>query len=105
MLDLWRARVFPNCDRAEIGSVQKPSSPEEHCFAVLNVFSQQPQRKSLCKKCKRELVFLVTERTGDLLKKRFVASMGVDLVPNPIGFLSQTELRSPAEHAAYVFFR
>ena len=74
----------------EIRLLQKTSSAEEQCLTVANIFTQQPQREALCEKCKRQLVFLVTERTGDLLKERFVASVGVNLVANPFCFLSQT---------------
>ena len=88
----------------QIGRLQQTGSPEEQCFAVANIFTQQPQRQALCKKHEGKFVFLVPERTGYLLEKRFVASMGVNLVANPVRFLSQSELRCGIQRAAYSFF-
>ena len=89
----------------EIGRLEETRCAKEQRLAILNGFAQQSQRQTLCEKRERQLVFLVTERGCDLLKKRFVASMHVDLVANPIRFLSQTELRGGIEHAADAFFR
>src|SRR5207249_3085476 len=60
---------------------------------------------SLGEKREWQLVFLITERGRDLLKKRFVASVHVDFVAYPIAFLSQTELCCSVEHAGGPFFR
>src|SRR5439155_15321951 len=77
----------------EVGCLEETRGAEQQRLAILSMFAQQPQRQTLGEKRERQLVFLVTERTGNLLKKRFVTSMGVDLIANPVGFLSQTELR------------
>src|SRR5258707_11501791 len=89
----------------EVGRLQETRCAKEQRLAILNVFAQQPQGQTLCEKCERQLVFLVTERGRDLLEKRFVASVHVDLVTNAIRFLSQTKLRSGIEHAADAFLR
>src|SRR5436190_20544238 len=89
----------------EVGRLQEACCAEEQRLASLDIFAQQPQRQTLCEKCERQLVFLVTECRGDLLEKRFVASVHVDLVANPICFLSQTELRGGIEHAADALLR
>src|SRR6266480_138040 len=89
----------------EVGRFQETRCAKEQRLAILNVFAQQPQRQALCEKCERQLVFLVTERGCDLLEKCFVASVHVDLVANPIRFLSQTELRGGIEHAADALLR
>src|SRR5258708_5941345 len=87
----------------EVGRFQETRGAKQQRLAVLNVSAQQPQRQTLCEKCERQLVFLVTERGCDRLEKRFVASVHVDLVANPIRFLPQTELRGGIEHAADAF--
>src|SRR6266567_2378747 len=88
----------------EIGRLQETGRAEEQCLAVTNILTQQPQRQALCQKRERELVLLVTERSSHLLKKRFVASVCVDLVANPVRLLPQTELRRGFQHAAHAFF-
>src|SRR6476660_7461943 len=87
----------------EVGRLEETRCAKEQRLATLNVFAQQPQRQTLCEKCERQLVFLVTERGRDLLEKRFVASVHVDFVANPIRFLSQTKLRGGTEHATDAF--
>src|SRR6266496_2409431 len=87
----------------EIRRLQETGSAKEQGLAVGNIFTQQAQRQTLCEKRERKFVFFVTERTGDLMKKRFVASVGVDLVANPIRFLSQTKLRCGIQHTGYSF--
>src|SRR5436190_12781899 len=87
----------------EISRLKETRGAKEQRLAVLTIFTQEPQRRTLCEKCERQLVFFVTERGCDLLEKRFVASVHVDLVANPIRFLSQTELRSGIEHAVDAF--
>src|SRR5262249_7297566 len=89
----------------EIGCLEETRCAEEQCLAVGNVFTQQPQRQTLREKSERQFVFLVTERGRNLLEKRSVTSVRVDLVANPVGFVSQTELRRGVEYAADVFFR
>ena len=84
----------------EVSRVEEAGCAKEKRLAILNVFAQRPQRQTLCENCERQLVFFVTERGCDLLEKRFVASMHLDLIADPIGFLSQTELRGGIEHAA-----
>src|SRR5260370_1714234 len=49
--------------------------------------------------------FLVTQRSRDLLEKRFVASVTIDLVANPSGLSPQTKLPCCVEHVLYSFFR
>src|SRR5438094_6502351 len=85
----------------EIGYLQETGSAKEQRFAVANIFTQQSQREPLCENREGKLVFLVTERTRDLLKKRFVASVVLDLNANSGRFLSQTELRCRIQHAAH----
>src|SRR6476620_12199315 len=87
----------------EVGRLEKTRCATQQRLAILNVFAQQPQRQTLCKKWERQLVFLVTECGCYLREKRFVASMHVDLVANAIRFLSQTKLRGGIEHAADAF--
>ena len=87
----------------EVGRLEETRCAKEQRLAILNVFAQQSQRQTLCEKCERQLVFLVTERGCDLLEKRFIASMHIDLVADPIRFLSQTKLRGGIEHAADAF--
>src|SRR5262249_318430 len=77
----------------EVGCLQETRCSEEQRLAILSVFTQQPQRQTLCEKRERQLVFLVTESGRDLLEKRFVSPMRVNFVANPIRFLLQTELR------------
>src|SRR5512132_49164 len=89
----------------EVGRLQETRCAKEQRLAIPNVFAQQPQRQTLCEKCERQLVFLVTERGCDLLEKRFIASVHLDLIANPIRFLSQTELRGGVEHAADALLR
>src|SRR4029077_20339180 len=89
----------------EVGRLEETRCAEEQRLGTLNVFAQQPKRQTLCEKCERQLVFLVTERGCDLLEKRFVASVHVDLVANPIRFLAQTELRRGIEPPADAFLR
>src|SRR5204862_6587047 len=84
----------------EISRLEETRCAKEQRLAVLTVFTQEPQRQALCEKCERQLVFFVTECGCDLLEKRFVASVHLDLVADPIRFLSQTELRGGMEHAA-----
>src|SRR6476660_7217123 len=87
----------------EVRRLEETRRAKEQRLAILNVFAQQPQRQTLCEKCERQLVFLVTEGGCDLLEKCFVASVHVDLVANPARFLSQTELRGGIEHAVDAF--
>src|SRR5262245_10908537 len=87
----------------EVGRLEETRRAKEQRLAILNVFAQQLQRQALCEKCERQSVFLVTERRCDLLEKRLVASMHVDLLANPVCFLSQTELRRGIEHTAEAF--
>src|SRR5438045_9646332 len=94
---IFARRFFVN---VEISSLEETRCAEEQRLAVLTVFTQEPQRRTLCEKCERQLVFFVTERGCDLLEKRFVASMHLDLVADPIGFLSQTGSRGGSEKAA-----
>src|SRR6266496_225372 len=89
----------------EIGYLQETGSAKEQRFAVANIFTQQSQRKPLRENREGKLVFLVTERTRDLLKKRFVASVVLDLISNSARFLSQTELRCGIQHAAHALVR
>src|SRR6266516_1576288 len=89
----------------EIGYLQETGSAKEQRFAVANIFTQQSQRKPLRENREGKLVFLVTERTRDLLKKRFVASVVLDLMSDSACFLSQTELRCGIQHAAYAPLR
>src|SRR5580765_5373543 len=89
----------------EVGRLEETRYAKEQRLAILNVFAQQPQRQTLCEKRERQLVFLVTECGCDLLKKRFIASVHVDLVANSIRFLSQSELRGGIEHAADALLR
>src|SRR4029453_14180242 len=84
----------------EISRLEETRCAKEQGLAILDVFAQQPQRQALCEKCEWQLVFFVTERGCELLEKRFVASVYVDLVANPIRFLSQTELRGGSAHDA-----
>src|SRR5262249_21524411 len=70
----------------EVGCLEETRCAEEQCLAVGNVFTQQPRRQTLREKSERQFVFLVTERGRDVLKKRFVAPVGVDLVANPLAF-------------------
>ena len=72
----------------EIRRRQETGAAEEQPFTLPEVFTQEPKRESLCQERERELVFLVTERAGDLLKKRLIASVRVDLGSNPIRFSS-----------------
>src|SRR5262245_2564256 len=87
----------------EVGHLQKARYSKAQRLAMLNIFTQQLQRQTLCEKRERQFVFFVTESGCDLLEKRFIASMHVDLVANPIRFLSQTELRGGIEHASDAF--
>src|SRR5438477_388249 len=64
----------------EVGRFEKACCAKQQRLAILNLFAQQPQRQTLCEKCERQFVFLVTERGCDLLQKRFVVSVHVDLV-------------------------
>src|SRR6266496_2105443 len=89
----------------EIGYLQETRSAKEQRFAVANIFTQQSQREPLCENREGKLVFLVTERTRNLLKKRFVASVVLDLMSDSARFLSQTELRCGIQHAAYALLR
>src|SRR5438477_12367219 len=77
----------------EISRLEETRCGKEQRLAVLTVFTQEPQRRTLCEKCERQLVFFVTERGCDLLEKCFVAFMHVDLVADPTGLLSQPALR------------
>src|SRR5260370_30160610 len=87
----------------EIGRFQETRGAKQQRLAILKVFAQQPQRQALCDKCERQLVFLVTECGSDLLEKRLIASVHVNLVANPIRFLSQTELRGGTDYAPGAF--
>src|SRR5215467_8399605 len=87
----------------EIGSLQETRCAKKQRFAILEVFPQGPKRQTLCEQRERQLVFLVTECRRDLLEKRFIASMQVDLVANPIRFLSQTKLGRGIKHTADAF--
>src|SRR5437764_14643281 len=84
----------------EISRLEETRCAKEQRLAVLTVFTQEPQRRTLCEKCERQLVFFVTERGCDLLEKCFVASMHVDLVADSIRFLLQRALRGGIEQAA-----
>src|SRR4030095_197099 len=92
---IFARRFFVN---VEVGRFQETGRAKEQSLALLNVFTQQSQRQTLCENCERQLVFLVTERGGDLLEQRFIASVQVYLGANPSRFLSQTELRGGIEH-------
>src|SRR5437764_3109899 len=72
----------------EVGRLEETRCAKEQRLAILNIFAQQAQRQTLCEKGERQLVFLVTECGCDLLEKRFITSVEVDLVANPIRFLS-----------------
>src|SRR5262245_40710570 len=102
LADVFACRFFVD---VEVGCLEETCCAEEQRLAVGNVFAQQPQRQTLREKSERQFVFLVTERGRNLLEKRFVASVHVDLVANPVRFLSQTELRRGVEYAEDVFFR
>src|SRR5205823_93409 len=52
----------------EVRCFQETSYAEEQRLAVTGIFTQQPQRQALCQKRERQLIFLVPERAGDLLK-------------------------------------
>src|SRR5215475_12840003 len=96
LANVFARRLFVDI---EVGYLQKTRCSKEQRLAMLNIFTQQLQRQTLCEKCERQFVFFVTERRCDLLEKGLVASMHVDLVANPIRFLLQTELRRRIEHA------
>ena len=89
----------------EISRLEETRCAKEQRLAVLTVFTQEPQRQTLREKRERQLVFFVTERGCDLLEKRFITSVQVDLVADPIGFLSQTELRGAIEHTPDALLR
>src|SRR5206468_3168 len=89
----------------EVWRLQETRCAEEQRLAVFDVLTQQSQRQTLSQQGKRQLVFLIAKRRGDLLKKRFVAAVRIDLIANSVGLLSQTELRRGIEHAVDAFFR
>src|ERR1700737_1763403 len=61
--------------------------------------------ESLRNQCERQFVFFVTEGSGQLLKKRFIASVIVDLGSDTCGFFLQAKLRGRVQHAAHALLR
>src|SRR5205807_8370179 len=66
---------------------------------------QKFQRQSVRQQRQRKFVLFVTERGRDLLKKRFVATVIVDLAPDARGLFLQSDLGGRIQHAAHAVFR